>query len=138
LERATNSATVAGNQQVHGLAAKSLDDLLVGCIEETLLDLVGSRAGEAIYDYLERGHSLSRGEIPNHLNIFLSLLEETFGKGSKTIDRAIIKRLYAKLELKFESKPQFEFMDYLEAVRAMSARSREERSRVKVESLSTD
>jgi len=105
------------------MTAKSLDDLLVVCIDEALIDLVGSRVREAIYDYLERNHSLSRVEIPRHLNIFLGLLTETFGTGSKIIGKAIIKRLYEKLEWKFENNPEFEFMDYLEAVRVKIAKA---------------
>ena len=122
MEGVTRASSVEGNLRIQDMTAKSLDDLLVVCIDEGLFDLVGSRAREAIYDYLERHHSLSRSEVPKHLNIFLDLLEETFGRGSKVIGKAIIKRLYEKLEWKFESNPDFEFMDYLEAVRAKVAR----------------
>ncbi len=123
LEDVTRTSPVAGGLRIQDMTAKSLDDLLVVCIDEALIDLLGSRVREAIYDYLERNHSLSRSEIPKHLNIFLGLLTETFGTGSKIIGNAIIKRLYEKLEWKFESNPEFEFMDYLDAVRARIAQA---------------
>jgi hypothetical protein len=103
--------------------AKSLDELLVLCIDEVLTDLLGSRTREAVYDYLERNQSLARNDIPRHLNKFLGLLEKTFGKGSKTIEKSIIKRLYDKLEWEFVEIPNFEFTDYLDAIRSRIARA---------------
>ena len=64
-------------------AVRSLDDPLQLCIDEVLLDLLGRRPREAIYDYLERNHSLARSDIPNHLEALMSLLEKLFGKGGE-------------------------------------------------------
>ena len=86
-------------------AVRSLDDSLQLCIDEVLLDLLGRRPREAIYDYLERIHSLTRSDIPYHLEELMSLLEKLFGKGSKTIEKAIIRRLADKLNWKFENDP---------------------------------
>jgi len=107
----------------------TLDGLLLECVDEALTDLLGRRTREAIYDYLERNHSLARSEIPRHLGDFFNLLEKTFGKGSKTIGKVITKKLYAKLEWEFVEIPNFELVDHLERIRARIARELVERAR---------
>ena len=109
---------ITGSLYTPDTTAKSLDDLLLHCIDEVLADLLGRRAREAIYDCLERDHSLARSDIPKHMTLFLQLLDETFGKGSRTIWKSIIKRLYEKLEWKFYDNPGYEFIDYMEEIRA--------------------
>jgi hypothetical protein len=86
-------------------------------------DLLGTRAREAVYDHLERNHSLARSDIPKHIKKFLELLDETFGEGSRTIEKSIIKRMFNKLEWKFYDNPGYDFMDYLEAIRAKIAKA---------------
>lgn len=75
--------------------------LLLESVDEALADLLGKRAREAIYDYLERKCYMSRDEIPERLGEFCNLLLENFGRGSKTIEKAVAKRFYAKLGKEF-------------------------------------
>jgi hypothetical protein len=105
------------------ITAKSLEDLLLQSIDEVLADLLGRQTREAIYDSLERNHYLARNDIPNDMDKFLGLLEETFGKGSKTIAKSITKRLYEKLEWNFTDVPGFQFADYMQTIRARYART---------------
>src|SRR3990170_395002 len=121
--RPNPSSTMPKSQLTPHLTANSLDDLLLQCIDEVLADLLGRKPTEAVYDHLERNHSLARNQIPRHLSIFQGLLEEAFGKGSRTITRSIIKRMYDKLEWEFVDVPSFELEDYLEAIRARIART---------------
>jgi hypothetical protein len=93
------------------------DSLLLECINEILTDILSTRAREAVYDNLERTRFLSRNQIPKHLDAFFQLLEETFGKASKTIGRAIAKKLYSKLGLEFVETPGLEFADHLQTLR---------------------
>lgn len=123
MEGVASVSPVAGSLYAPNTTAKSLDDLLLQCIDEILAELLGRRAREAVYDSLERSHSLGRSDIPRHLNKLLGLLEETFGKGSRTIGKAIIRRLFDKLEWKFQDIPGFEFMNYMEAIEARIARA---------------
>jgi hypothetical protein len=124
-----SASSAAGSFRAPDTTARSLDALLAQCIDEVLSDLLGTRAREAVYDHLERNHALSRNDIPRHINKFLELLEETFGKGSKTIGKAIIRRLYEKLDWDFYDNPSYEFMDHLDAVRARIARTLVERAK---------
>jgi hypothetical protein len=87
--------------------------LILESIDETLGDLLGRRAREAVYDHLERNCFIARSEIPRCLDDFFSVLETTFGKGSKTIGKVIAKRIYAKLGWEFTEVPNLEFKDYL-------------------------
>jgi hypothetical protein len=104
------------------VSLKTLDELIFESIDEVLTDLLGRKPKEAIYDYLERNHSLARDMIPKNLRKFIELLESTFGRGCKTICKAIAKRLFDKLGWEFTEIKGFELLDYLEAVRARIAR----------------
>lgn len=104
------------------LNAKTVDSLVGESIDQALDDLLGRRAKEAIYDYLERNYSLARDDIPKNMEKFFRLTGETFGKASRTIARCIVKRLWEKLGWKFEGINGFEFSDYLEMAKARIAR----------------
>jgi hypothetical protein len=94
-----------------------VDALLAESMDEALTDLLGRRAREAIYDHLERNYFAARNEIPDRLPDFLIVLDETFGRGSKTIGRVIAKKLYTKLGWEFVDIPSYELEDYLKAAR---------------------
>jgi len=96
--------------------------LLLEAIDEALTDLLGRRAREAVYDYLERNCLVARNELPTRLEAFLTLLDDTFGKGSKTIGRVVARRLYSKLAWEFIEVPGYELVDYVEAVKARIGR----------------
>jgi len=76
---------------------KDIDRLLMESLDDVLADLLGKRVREAFYDHMERNYYFARDEIPKRLDDFLLLLERTFGKSGKTIEKAVAKRLYAKL-----------------------------------------
>ena len=118
MQVAGSAPPIAPSRCVPGTTARSLDDLLLLCIDEVLLGVLGRRPREAIYDFLERNHSLARIDVPNHLEEFMSLLEKLFGKGGKTIEKSIIRRLFDELDWQFENGPRFDFIDYIEAARA--------------------
>ncbi len=120
-EPIANSSLTRDSTILH-LNAKTLDGLLDDSIDQVLGDLLGTKAKEAIYDYLERNYSIAREDIPKNIEKFFTLTEKMFGKGSKTIARCIMKRLCEQLGWKFEDIQGFEFSDYLEAVRARIAR----------------
>lgn len=97
--------------------------LLSDSIGEVLTDLLGTRAREAVFDYMERNYSIARHEIPEHLNQFFMLFERNFGTKSKSvIGRAIAKKVHLKLDWQFEPVPNFEFADYIENIRTRIAR----------------
>jgi hypothetical protein len=76
---------------------KDNDRLLLQSLDEVIDDLLGKRVRVTFYDYMERNFYFGRDDIPQHLGDFLLVLERTFGKSGKTIERAIAKRLCSKL-----------------------------------------
>jgi hypothetical protein len=123
LEHIISASYIGGGVYTPDTTARSVDGLLLQSIDEVLSDLLGRRAREAIYDHLERNHSLARSEIPKHITKFLELLDETFGKGGRTIWKLIVRRMYEKLEWKFYDNPGYEFIDYMEEIRVKVAKS---------------
>ncbi|MGD0176465.1 MAG: hypothetical protein ABSC50_06545 [Candidatus Bathyarchaeia archaeon] len=96
--------------------------MLSDCIDQVLSDLVGGKAKEAFYDYMERNYAVAREDIPRNFGKFYTLTEEVCGKGSRTIARCIMKRLWQRLGWTFEDMPDFMFSDFLETTRARIAR----------------
>lgn len=95
--------------------SNTLDDLLRDSKDKVLNDLLGRQATEVVYDYFEKFCSCDREDISEHLPKFLELLEEIFGKASKTIGTAIARNLFEELGWEFLDNPAFEFFDYLQA-----------------------
>jgi hypothetical protein len=117
----SNEAHIELPRAYNGLDA--LTKLLSDSIGEALTDLIGTRAREAIYDYVERNHSIARSEIPDHLDELFTLFERNFGVASKkVIGRVIAKKVYSKLDWEFYPIPNFEFNDYLEKIKTRLAR----------------
>jgi len=79
---------------------KDNDRLLLQSLDEVIDDLLGKHVRVAFYDYMERNYYFGRDDVPQHLGDFLLVLERTFGKSGKTIERAIAKRLSSKLSQK--------------------------------------
>ena len=109
--------------------AKTLSDTLSESVDEVLADLLGRKIGQAVYDYLARNCSLAKEDIPENMEKFFEVTEEAFGKGSRTIAKCIVRRLFKKLEWEFEDISGFEFQDYLEMAKARIARELVEKAR---------
>jgi len=129
-ERPTNGLTQKPFEQRFSSYVRSnrVDDLLRDSIDEVLADLLGRQVREAVYDYLERNYSCRRENISAHLPKFLELLEEAFGKASKTIGRTIARRLFEKLGWEFQDTPNLELFDYLDAANARIMKELTERA----------
>jgi len=97
--------------------------LLTESIDQTLGDLLGYRAREAVYDHLERRCYMARDEIPRRLGEFCNVLDTNFGKGGHTIQRMIAKRFYAKLDRTFVELPGCTLADYVQKASHSSTHS---------------
>jgi hypothetical protein len=110
-----------------GTPSATLDSLLSDCIDQVLSDLIGNKAKEALYDYMERNYALSREGIPRDFGKFFALTEEICGSASKTIARCIMRRLWERLG--WSDMPDFVLSDFLDATRARMAKEAIERQR---------
>lgn len=116
----THNPLISSSESLH--ATSTLDSLVSDCIDQVLSDLVGAKAKEAFYDYMERNYAVAREDIPRNFEKFYTLTEEVCGKGSRTIARCIMKRLWQRLGWAFVDMPDFKFSDFLETTRARIAR----------------
>jgi hypothetical protein len=76
---------------------KDIDRVFLESLDDVLNDLLGKNVREAFYDHLERNYYMGKEDVPKRLGDFLLILERTFGKSGKTIERAIARRLCGKL-----------------------------------------
>jgi len=76
---------------------KDVDRLLLESLDEVLDDLLGKQVRETFYDHMERKYYIGRDDVPRRLGDFLLILERTFGKSGKTIERTLARRLCTKL-----------------------------------------
>jgi len=106
------------------------DYLLLESTDQALADLLGRRARDQIFDHLATQYRYGREEIPLKICQFSEFLESLFSTSSPTVGRAIIRRLCDKLGYEFVPVPGFEFLDYLDSLRARSERDAEQREHV--------
>jgi hypothetical protein len=121
----------AGRIGVFGplLQTNKFDYLLLESIDEALADLLGTRSRDQIYDHLATQYRYGREEIPLKIFDFWEFLGNIFSSGSKTIGRTIIRRLCDRLGYEFVHVPEFQFLDYLDALRTRSERDVDGRER---------
>ena len=99
MEDPFNPPSLVGLLAAKGVTAdkKDVDRLLLESLDEVLDDLLGKHVRETFYDHMERNYYIGREDVPRRLGDFLLILERTFGKSGKTIERTLARRLCAKL-----------------------------------------
>jgi len=99
LEDQTNSPSLIGLIVSQGVTTdkKDVNRLLLEALDDVLDDLLGKQVREKFYDHMERNYYIGREDIPRRLGDFLLILERTFGKSGKTIERTLARRLCMKL-----------------------------------------
>lgn len=96
-----------------------LNRITIESFDETVRGILGDGVVEPFYSYLA-AKGIPKNEIPTRLERLCVVLDETFGRGSPTVQRAVAKRIYAKLGLSFVNSDQRTLVEYLrEAERAV-------------------
>jgi cobalamin biosynthesis Mg chelatase CobN len=94
---------------------KKVEDALGESIDEIITALLSREVLDALYAHLQATYSISRDEVPYRLDTLLSTLEKALGpQGSKTIGKAIARKLHAKLRLTFFDSPRGTLIEYVE------------------------
>jgi len=92
--------------------------LVFKSVDETLAGILGINVRDSVYLALLTSLSLTRDEIPYHLDKFEQFLESTVGRrAAYVIFRAIAKRLYSELKLTYVANPSFRLTDYVSGAR---------------------
>lgn len=86
---------------------------LLEAVDEGLLAL-GDSVRRALYWHMERHLSIRRDEVPDRVGDFAKALKDMLGAGADVLLKFMARRLYAKLGLSFEEKPEWEFQDYVD------------------------
>jgi hypothetical protein len=91
------------------------DRLLLDSMDEALTDVFGAEFREMFYRYLEVRFCIMKATFPSRLDDLASALSTTFGPtGSLVLGRAIAKRLYSKLGIRFIEKPDWTLLEYFD------------------------
>ena len=96
---------------------REFNNILVESIDETITNLLSPQAANAIYSHLEKVHCITKDEIPYRLDTLFSMVENTLGTpSSKTLSKAVAKKLYTKLDLNFpkHNGPSLTLGEYVE------------------------
>jgi len=91
-----------------------VNDVLAESIDETITAMLSRTVLDALYDYLQRIHSISRDEIPYRLAALSTTLEKLFGAGANTMTRAIARKFYLKLGLEFTGNSSRTLLEYVD------------------------
>ena len=90
-----------------------LNDLLLSAVDETLKHVFKEAGAQVIYIFLGNKCHLKREEIAEKPEDFSAGLKKLMVSAASVIEKMILKKLYSKLELKFEEKEGYEFSDYI-------------------------
>jgi len=98
--------------------SETFDETLLRCIDETLSGVLGLLVRDAIYLQLLTKFSVTKEQLPNHLDNFVALVGNAFGpKATKTISRAIAKRLCFELHIDFVDGEDFNLEKYVDQLK---------------------
>jgi hypothetical protein len=92
------------SDRLHRITIESFDEAVRG--------ILGAGVVEPFYSYLA-AKGVPKNEIPVRLERLCVVLDETFGRGSMTVQRAVAKRIYAKLGLTFVNSGNRTLVQYL-------------------------
>jgi len=100
------------------MKSEHFNQTLLDCIEDAVRAILGQDVLDSLFASLETYEGLTRDGIPRHMDVFFPALEKLFGQPSgKTIGRFIIKVLYARFGLEYDSRPNRLLLDYVEDAR---------------------
>ncbi len=95
-----------------------LDSLVVNSIDEVLMGVFSDQVRDAVYKKLEMTCLTRSNQIAEHLDDLSEILDETFGRASKVIQRRIAKRIIRKIGWEFVEIPEFGLLEYFEMVKS--------------------
>ena len=92
--------------------------LLLDSVDEALADVFSAEFREMFYRYLEVRFCIMKATLPSRVDDLASVLSTTFGPtGSLVLERAIAKRLYSRVGIRFIEKPGWTLVEYFDYVK---------------------
>ena len=94
-------------------SVRSFNEIVCQAIDETLKELVGSRA-EAVYLHLKYKFGVDRNELPYRIDTLCYVLEYAFGvKAAHVVERRVVKKLFYRIRLPFNDQEGLTLGDFL-------------------------
>ena len=111
-------------EELENEALRDFDRVLKAAIGETVSVLLGQGVLAALHQYLGSHHSISSDALPAHLQTLRETLQRAIGfTAATTVERAIARTLYSKLNIRFKSSSNLTLQEYVdEAKRDLAAR----------------
>ena len=119
-----NTHTLGNLTRSFALAKKGrtdFNDLLVDSVDETISEVLGARVTRAFWYHYQAFLGITREEMPYRLDTLFASLKGTFGVGGETLGRMIVKKLYAKVNVPLELKPNHSLAEYVEELKQILA-----------------
>ena len=111
------------NHLKSGQQKSDFSKLFLESIDEALNQILGENLTNIVYYYFQRYFSLKKKDFPTKVEEFAEALEKSFGTGAPIIKKIVVKNLYAKLEIDFTEKEDFDFIGCIDfAKRKMEER----------------
>ena len=97
---------------------REFNELFCQAVDESISEMLGVNVLPSLYAALEKRHAVTRDELPYRLETMYSVLENVFGfKGSRIIEKHIVRKFYHNLGLPFDTVDGYTLKDYVEAAR---------------------
>ena len=96
---------------------RSLDNLLLDAVDETLRHIFKEEGAKVIFSFLENKCHLKREEIGEKAEDFSAGLDWLLSSARPMVEKLILENLYSKLELRFEEKEGHDFSDYIKELK---------------------
>lgn len=102
------------DERLQGVGLHDFDRVLIKAIEETISSLLSKRVLDALYEHLARYHSITRDELPVRLETLHAVMGQAIGyTASATIERAIARGLYSRLNMRFKNSSSSTLLEYV-------------------------
>jgi hypothetical protein len=98
------------------------NELLVDSVSEAITEVLGARVTPAFWYHYQAFLGITREEMPYRLETLFTTLKGEFGIGGETLGRIIVKKLYAKVDVPLELKPDHTLTEYVEELKQILAR----------------
>ena len=94
---------------------KEFNDEVRFAIDSAVFGLMGQGVLSSLYRHLKDQYDITPEKVPSRLDILFETLERIFGEaGARTIGKAIARRFYFRMGLKFMEAENLRLQDYLE------------------------
>lgn len=91
------------------------DAILSECKHRTAAEVLSPQVADALDKHLETVHHDKSAELPSRLDVMLKTMQALFGSGgTKTVGKAIAKRLYSRLGLEFATDPRKTLLEHVQ------------------------